>query len=102
MNHTETSFIVILIDSIQLSFTDQFPDRADTQPTSCRWEALPDSSVKRRLLGGTKVGNGAWGLAWVDTVMEFPDPPTETSKAEYMEKLRKDAEESADNIIDLT
>jgi len=21
-------------------------------------------------VGGTKVGNGAWGLAWVDTIME--------------------------------
>lgn len=24
------------------------------------------------MLGGTKAGNGAWALAWVDTVMEFP------------------------------
>jgi hypothetical protein len=23
-------------------------------------------------VGGTKAGNGAWALAWVDTVMEVP------------------------------
>ncbi|EGO01075.1 hypothetical protein SERLA73DRAFT_179127 [Serpula lacrymans var. lacrymans S7.3] len=44
--------------------------RGDTQPSRCRWEALPDSSEKRRVLGGTKAGNGAWALAWIDTVME--------------------------------
>jgi len=24
------------------------------------------------VLGGTKAGNGAWALAWVDTIMEIP------------------------------
>lgn len=24
------------------------------------------------MLGGTKAGNGAWALAWVDTIMEVP------------------------------
>jgi chromatin structure-remodeling complex protein RSC7 len=24
------------------------------------------------VLGGTKAGNGAWALAWVDTIMELP------------------------------
>lgn len=24
------------------------------------------------MLGGAKAGNGAWALAWVDTVMELP------------------------------
>lgn len=28
--------------------------------------------MKRAVVGGTKAGNGAWGLAWVDTVMEAP------------------------------
>ena len=32
----------------------------------------PSNPLKRSTLGGTKAGNGAWGLAWVDTVMEFP------------------------------
>ncbi|EAU84128.2 nuclear protein localization [Coprinopsis cinerea okayama7 len=52
--------------------------RSDTQPTSARWEQLEDSKtdpLKRRVLGGTKAGNGAWGLAWVDTVMEVPEEP---------------------------
>lgn len=46
-------------------------DRADTQPTTSRWEMMPDS-MQKRVLGGTKSGNGAWGLAWVDTVLELP------------------------------
>ncbi|KAI9438199.1 chromatin remodelling complex Rsc7/Swp82 subunit-domain-containing protein [Lactarius indigo] len=45
--------------------------RADTQPTRARWEGLKDSAEKRQVLGGTKAGNGAWALAWVDTVMEL-------------------------------
>lgn len=56
-----------------------FTDRSDTQPTCSRWEPGPQAD-ERRILGGTKTGNGAWGLAWVDTVMEFapaepPGPP---------------------------
>jgi chromatin structure-remodeling complex protein RSC7 len=47
-------------------------DRADTQPTCARWEGLKDTTEKRQVLGGTKAGNGAWALAWVDTVMELP------------------------------
>ncbi|KAH8986945.1 chromatin remodelling complex Rsc7/Swp82 subunit-domain-containing protein [Lactarius hatsudake] len=45
--------------------------RTDTQPTRARWEGLKDSAEKRQVLGGTKAGNGAWALAWVDTVMEL-------------------------------
>ena len=47
-------------------------DRADTQPTCAHWEGLRDSAEKRQVLGGTKAGNGAWALAWVDTVMDLP------------------------------
>ena len=47
-------------------------DREDTQPTRAHWEGLRDSAEKRQVLGGTKAGNGAWALAWVDTVMELP------------------------------
>ena len=43
-------------------------DRTDTQPTRYRWEQV----APRRILGGTKVGNGAWALAWVDTCLELP------------------------------
>ncbi|KAG6333448.1 hypothetical protein ID866_5638 [Astraeus odoratus] len=42
--------------------------RTDTQPTRCRWEQVAPG----RVLGGTKVGNGAWALAWVDTWLELP------------------------------
>lgn len=44
-----------------------FAVETSTQSTRARWEVVPD---KNTILGGTKVGNGAWGLAWVDTVME--------------------------------
>ncbi|CAL1709920.1 unnamed protein product [Somion occarium] len=46
--------------------------RHDTQPRSARWEVVDD---RKPVLGGTKVGNGAWGLAWIDTVMELPNLP---------------------------
>ena len=56
-----------------------FTDRSDTQPSRARWEPGPRMD-ERRILGGTKTGNGAWGLAWVDTTMDFtpaepPGPP---------------------------
>jgi chromatin structure-remodeling complex protein RSC7 len=51
--------------------------RADMQPTRARWEVLPDLEGKRQVLGGTKAGNGAWALAWVDTIMEVPPPNDE-------------------------
>ncbi|KAG5634629.1 hypothetical protein H0H81_001328 [Sphagnurus paluster] len=54
--------------------------RADSQPTQCRWEALPDSNEKKRVLGGTKVGNGAWALAWIDTIMEVGDGHVDSIK----------------------
>ncbi|KAG6915620.1 hypothetical protein DXG01_010696 [Tephrocybe rancida] len=50
--------------------------RNDTQPTQSRWELLPDSDEKQSVLGGSKVGNGAWALAWIDTAMEVEDPLT--------------------------
>ena len=31
------------------------------------------------MLGGTKAGNGAWALAWVDTVMNLPRPDKQPS-----------------------
>jgi len=49
--------------------------RSDTQPSRSRWEVVPDSKEKRHVLGGTKTGNGAWALAWVDAIMELS--PTE-------------------------
>lgn len=46
-------------------------DRSDTQPTRARWEPVGGG---RCVLGGTKAGSQAWGLAWVDTAMEFSRP----------------------------
>ncbi|KAJ7704405.1 chromatin remodelling complex Rsc7/Swp82 subunit-domain-containing protein [Mycena rosella] len=61
--------------------------RTDTQPTRSRMEIVPDSDEKKSVLGGTKVGNGAWALAWVDTVMEVPRPG-ELDRPEVEEKTR--------------
>ncbi|KAJ7764533.1 chromatin remodelling complex Rsc7/Swp82 subunit-domain-containing protein [Mycena maculata] len=69
--------------------------RADTQPTRSRMEALPDSDAKS-VLGGTKVGNGAWAVAWLDTIMEVRTPE-ELDRPDVEEKHRlwKEAEASA-------
>jgi chromatin structure-remodeling complex protein RSC7 len=77
-------------------------DRSDTQPTSARWEAVPDSITKRRVLGGTKSGNGAWALAWVDTIMELPGSDTVDPDAAVREQILRDVDNSGDVIIDLT
>jgi chromatin structure-remodeling complex protein RSC7 len=69
-------------------------DRADTQPTRAHWEGLKDSAEKRQVLGGTKAGNGAWALAWVDTVMEFP-----TSEEDY--QLGSGAAEERRRLLEL-
>ncbi len=61
-------------------------DRSDTQPTHARWEPVPDDT--RRVLGGTKVGGAAWGIAWVDTVMEVPQTPVEDEWAKERERYK--------------
>ncbi|KAJ7216663.1 chromatin remodelling complex Rsc7/Swp82 subunit-domain-containing protein [Mycena pura] len=68
--------------------------RADTQPTRSRMEQMPDSQAKT-ILGGTKVGNGAWAVAWLDTIMEMRSPE-ELERPEVEEKTRlwKEAEAS--------
>ncbi|TFK53150.1 hypothetical protein OE88DRAFT_1711867 [Heliocybe sulcata] len=52
--------------------------RTDTQPTRSRWSPVPDADEGTTVLGGTKTGNGAWALAWVDTVMELPTEEAES------------------------
>jgi chromatin structure-remodeling complex protein RSC7 len=54
---------------------------------------MPDSS-KRKVLGGTKAGNGAWAVAWVDTVMEVP------SADEVDEEARKERDILMNSIAD--
>ncbi|TRM67020.1 chromatin remodelling complex Rsc7/Swp82 subunit-domain-containing protein [Schizophyllum amplum] len=47
--------------------------RSDTQPTRARWETLPDNA-ERTVIGGSRAGNRAWGVAWVETTMDYrPD-----------------------------
>lgn len=61
------------------------PDRVDTQPTRSRWEPMPcRGKVNRNVLGGTRVGAGAWGLAWVDTTMELPKDTQELAHIDAM------------------
>jgi len=57
--------------------------RSGTQPARSRWEVGPRMD-ERRILGGTKTGNGAWGLAWVDTIMEFT--PAEPPDSPYIQR----------------
>ncbi|KAF9483312.1 hypothetical protein BDN70DRAFT_800010 [Pholiota conissans] len=80
--------------------------RSDTQPTSYRWEALSDSAEKRRVLGGTKTGNGAWALAWVDTVMEFPDPEVlekQSAASQARERLLQEVARSGEGeLVDMS
>jgi chromatin structure-remodeling complex protein RSC7 len=54
-------------------------------------------------LGGTKVGNGAWALAYIDTVMEFPGASAEQDSPEtkLREKLWREAESSGEVPIEL-
>lgn len=53
------------------------------------------------MLGGTKTGNGAWALAWVDTIMELPGPKTVDPEAAVREQLLRDADKFGDVVIDL-
>jgi len=51
------------------------------------------------------MGNGAWGLAWVDTIMEFPSAEEiEQAERRRKERLVKEAEEqdAADATMDVT
>ncbi|KAI0340443.1 hypothetical protein BDW22DRAFT_1379280 [Trametopsis cervina] len=63
--------------------------RSDTQPTRARWEYVDGA---RPVLGNTKVGSGAWGVAWVDTAMELP--PAGEEERYRLEALRIIMEES--------
>jgi len=74
------------------------------QPTSSRLESLPDSATKKKVLGGTKVGNGAWALAYIDTVMEFSGSSAldETPEAKARERILKEVENSVESPIELS
>jgi len=63
--------------------------RTDTQPTRATWQQLPSS--KRRILGGTRAGNGAWSLAWVDTVMQLPQEDQEAQAIREKQEKEREA-----------
>ena len=46
------------------------------------------SDARKRVLGGTKAGNGAWALAWVDTIMELPRPDLVGENTDRQELLK--------------
>lgn len=53
------------------------------------------------MLGGTKVGNGAWALARVETIMQY-DPQSDEAKIAFeREKMWRHAEATGTSI-DLT
>ena len=54
------------------------------------------------MLGGTKSGNGAWALAWVDTIMELPGPDTVDPEAALREQILREVDKSEDIAVDLT
>ena len=54
------------------------------------------------MLGGTKSGNGAWALAWVDTIMELPGPDTVDPDTAVRQQILRDVEKSGDVVFDLT
>ncbi|KAF5392878.1 hypothetical protein D9757_000856 [Collybiopsis confluens] len=66
--------------------------RSDTQPTRSRLEIVPvpvtfipgskTPRPDRGVLGGTKTGGGAWGLAYVDTLIELPPLPLRASRGQ--------------------
>lgn len=69
-----------------------FPDREDTQPTRSRWEPVSDKS--KEILGGSRVGASAWGLAWVDTMIELPPEDQEHRLNEARAKIISDIEQA--------
>lgn len=60
--------------------------------------------MKHRVLGGTKVGNGGWGLAWVDTVMEPPEPDAaeKSPDALHRKKIWDEVEKSGEVPVELS
>lgn len=61
-------------------------DRDDTQPSRSRMENVAEDS--RTIIGGSKAGNQAWGLAYIDTVMEPSPNPADKER----ERLLKESE----------
>lgn len=51
------------------------------------------------------MGNGAWGLAWIDTVMEFPDPlvaDAHKPEAVARQRLWEEVQGAGEVVIDVS
>lgn len=53
-----------------------------------------NSKKSKEVIGGSRVGAGAWGLARVDTVVELPPEEEEWKLNEGRRKKVRDAEQS--------
>ena len=68
-------------------------DPQDKQPTQLRWEFVPDDKHMYVVGGTSKVGTTAWGIAYIDYIMEGDDiAAAEAKKGEEMRKLVDEAE----------
>ena len=68
-------------------------DPQDKQPTQQRWEFVPEDKHMCGIGGTPKVGTTAWGIAYVDYIMEGGDiAAVEVKKVEEMRKLVEEAE----------
>ncbi|KAF8579967.1 hypothetical protein K439DRAFT_1358324 [Ramaria rubella] len=63
--------------------------RVDTQPTRSRWEPVLSDGKMREVLGGSRVGAAAWGVAWVDTMIEFTPEDEERTHIKMSEKIEQ-------------
>lgn len=70
-----------------------FIDPQDKQPTQLRWEFVPEDKHMYIVGGASKVGTTAWGIAYIDYIMEGDDTAAaDGKKGEEMRKLVEEAE----------
>jgi hypothetical protein len=68
-------------------------DPRDKQPTQLRLEFVPEDKHMYVVGGTSKVGTTAWGIAYIDYIMEGEDiTAAEAKKFEEMRKLVEEAE----------
>lgn len=68
-------------------------DPQDKQPTQLRWEHITEDKHMYVVGGTSKVGTTAWGIAYIDYIMEGEDvAAVEAKKFEEMRKLVEEAE----------
>ena len=78
-------------------------DPQDKQPTQLRWEFVPGDKHMYVVGGTSKVGTTAWGIAYIDYIMEGEDvAATEAKKAKEMRELVEEAERDGPPLIVFT